>query len=146
MDLKSALSGIVSDAAFLSDQAHQYSFLISIFRYLLQISAYSALETACYLGTDPSELGDIAAILAHPSDGDYIAAVDSCLPLYLSDRDFRLLVSDDLEIFGQKRSELRGERIQLGEERLAGVSELAERFVIAVVKHLALEKLPKSLD
>lgn len=70
----------LSAASFIEDQGLQYAYLISIFRYILQISAYSAIEATMTITSCPEQLNDLSRKMLQPSDGDFISVLDTCIP------------------------------------------------------------------
>lgn len=70
----------VSTASFIEDQALQYSYLLSIFRYTMQTAAFSCFEAAAALADLPEQAHEQALKLLQPSDGDFTSTLDLCLP------------------------------------------------------------------
>ena len=71
---------------------------------------------------------------------------EDCPLLYPSDSRFRFSIADDLKILSQQRTQPWDMRIQPGKECVAGITKVLESLVVAVVEHVLLEELPKSLD
>lgn len=78
--MKSELLKHLSRACFLEEQGHQYGYLLSVFRYVLQVAAYSAFEASHSLADPPESFADLPRKLLQPADGDFVYALDICIP------------------------------------------------------------------
>lgn len=78
--MKAELQKHLSNACFLEEQGHQYGYLLSVFRYILQVSAYSAFEASRSLAEPPEQFADLPRKLLQPADGDFVYALDICIP------------------------------------------------------------------
>jgi len=79
--MKKELQRQLSTASFIEDQGLQYGYLLSLFRYVIQLAAYSAYEAASVLADCPEQMHEQAQRLLQPSDGEFANTLDLCIPV-----------------------------------------------------------------
>ncbi len=70
----------LATASYIDDQGLQYGYLLSLFRYVLQMAAYSAFEATSALADPPEQMQEQGLRLLQPSDGEFTATLDLCIP------------------------------------------------------------------
>lgn len=78
--MKAEFSKHISTASYIEDQGLQYGYLLSLFRYVVQVAAYSAYEATATLADCPEQMQEQAQRLLQPSDGDFATTLDICIP------------------------------------------------------------------
>lgn len=79
--MKTELSHQLSTASFIEDQGLQHGYLLSLFRYVIQIAAYSVYEATSTLVECSEQMQEQAQRLLQPSDGEFAATLDLCIPV-----------------------------------------------------------------
>lgn len=78
--MRSELLKQLSTAQYIEDQGLQYAFLLSLFRFVTQVAAYSVFEFTSTHAECPDQMQEHAQRLLQPSDGDFVSTLDLCLP------------------------------------------------------------------
>jgi tetratricopeptide (TPR) repeat protein len=80
INIKKELQRHLSNASYLEDEGLKYGYLLSLFRYVLQVSSYSAYEAVVEFVDYSDHITEQAKRLLQPSDGDFVTTLNMCIP------------------------------------------------------------------